>query len=79
MKQYQSYQPLKNNKQIQNTSDSGKELLFDPFNIPADIDYLHASSSQEFTGLVPAGKGTEEELEQYSDIFPFYEKIPNLK
>ena len=51
----------------------------DAFNIPADMDYVHASSNQEFTGLVPAGKGKEEELEQYSEIFPFYEKIPEVK
>ena len=42
------------------------------YNIPSDI-------SQDFTGLIPAGKGKEEDLEMYSEIFPFYEKIPTTK
>jgi len=44
--------------------------------IPMEYDYLHASSNQEFTGLVPAGPADEEELDAYSEIFPFYQKIP---
>lgn len=44
--------------------------------IPMEYDYLHASSSQEFTGLIPAGQADEDELEVYDEIFPFYEKIP---
>lgn len=78
MKQNQSYQTEKSKQPIQHNTNSHNEILFDPFNIPSDMDYLHASSSQEFTGLIPAGTGKEEELEAYSEIFPFYEKIPHI-
>ena len=48
----------------------------DKYNIPENMDYLSAISSQEFTGLVPSGKGKPKELEDYAELFPFYEKIP---
>ena len=32
---------------------------------PADYDYLKASSTQDCTGLIPAGITYEEELENY--------------
>ena len=39
---------------------------------PMDYNYLQASSSQEFTGLIPAGTVDESEIWEYDEIFPFY-------
>ena len=38
---------------------------------PADYDYLKASSTQDCTGLIPAGITYEEELENYEELYPF--------
>ena len=38
---------------------------------PVDCDYLKTSSTQDCTGLIPAGITSEEELENYQDLYPF--------
>ena len=38
---------------------------------PAYYDYLKASSTQDCTGLIPAGITYEEELENYEELYPF--------
>ena len=38
---------------------------------PADYDYLKASSTQDCTGLIPAGITYEEEIENYEELYPF--------
>lgn len=38
---------------------------------PADYDYLKASSTQDCTGLIPAGITHEEEIENYEELYPF--------
>lgn len=43
---------------------------------PTEYNYLHASSPQDFTGLIPAGPVDEEELKDYSEIYPIYPKVP---
>lgn len=48
-------------------------------NTSMEYDYLQASSSQDFTGLIPAGTADEGELIEYDEIFPFYPKIPTDK
>lgn len=37
-----------------------------------EYDYLQTSSSQDFTGLIPAGTADEGEIWEYDEIFPFY-------
>lgn len=37
-----------------------------------DYDYLaHARAATEMTGMIPAGVNTEEEAENYDDLFPY--------
>ncbi|MGN0334746.1 MAG: hypothetical protein ACI4DV_03660 [Lachnospiraceae bacterium] len=42
--------------------------------VPMEQDYLKAASSQDCTGLIPAAPKTEEELENYEELYPF---LPN--
>ncbi len=48
-------------------------------NNPMEYDYLQVSSSQDFTGLIPAGTADEGEIIEYDEIFPFYPDIPTDK
>ncbi len=42
---------------------------------PADYDYTKASSTQDCTGLIPAGITYEEEIENYEELYPFLPQI----
>lgn len=39
-----------------------------------DQDYLKTSSAQDCTGLIPGGIQSEEELENYEELYPFLPK-----
>ena len=40
------------------------ELLF-------EIDYLQTASCQDCTGLIPVGSLTDDEMENYEELYPF--------
>lgn len=39
-----------------------------------DYEYLKTSSAQDCTGLIPSGIQSEEELENYEELYPFLPK-----
>lgn len=47
------------------------------FSYMDDYDYLNVSSATDCTGLIPAG-ATEEELENYEELYPFLPKVVDV-
>ena len=43
---------------------------------PEGYRYLRPCSTQDMTGLIPAGPVEEEELEHYEELYPFLPKVP---
>lgn len=47
------------------------------FAAPEEYRYLTPCSAQEMTGLIPSGPVTEEEMEDYEELYPFLPKVPH--
>ncbi len=42
-----------------------------PINALPEYDYLKPASTQDCTGLIPAGPVDEKEMDQYEELYPF--------
>lgn len=45
-------------------------------NLSESFRYTRPCSTQDCTGLIPSGPATEDELEDYEELYPFLPEIP---